>query len=310
MLSDLDNYHEYSFHNLKLRFRRIVIKWTMLAGLFLIFWFLKIFWLMFILLQLLNQEFWRFLTWLGEGTKAGSQSYWQQYGTYWLIAYLAISLLVVAEYFIHYRHKRPNLRRGGVVEGRVLWIRGIRRGLIYDLWDFYNYIHFKMNKKKGGDCWTRILKENMAVRNGTRTGILKWPDPLAIPLGRRNDSHYLIYYCRPFTLRWTRLEVPLYLQIQQSFFGISIPNQKMIARPDPLLFGRTIYQLKKHVWDYIKYDTKAPYSMQQRALEDARDLIQAAVAVNPETNILDFTEGSLPVVGLRGVDREDEENGG
>lgn len=299
MLSDLEEYPNYAMHNLTKRYWRIVFKWSVIILIILGLWFIRIIWLIIVLLQLLSQEFWRFLGWIGSGTKEGGATYWELYGTYWMIAYLAIAGLVALEYFSHYRRKRPDLVKGGKVEGRVLWIKGIRRGLIYDVWDFWNYVYFVIGKKKDMDYWTQTLKENMAIRNGTKGGILKWPDPLAIPWGRRSDRRYLIYYCRPWSLKWVRLEVPLSVIIQPSFFLISIPNLNILARLDRVMIGRTIYRLSDNIWQYDKYDPLGPYIKQRDEFVGARGLIQSAVAINPETNIIDFTEGSLPVPGLK-----------
>jgi hypothetical protein len=273
------------------RFNEIVLKWSITIFVIFILWMAKIFHVAFLLVLLLIQEINKGLVWMGEGTQLGLKDYWAAYWTYWLMAYISSTLLLLLWYYTYYRRKRPHLIIGGHKEGRVLWIKGIRRGLAYDLWDAKNYITLKIKKNN-----LRPIPLHISViPNGEIEKNRRWPDPLSIPLGRPT-SKTIIYFSRPWRLKIERLIIPRHIQIKLTFFSIQIEQDYLMNVSDPLIPGRVMLQMGLPKPGFKEYDAEAPQTGLVDHLEITRTLVQASVAANPEVNIIDYEDGSYAMV--------------
>ena len=267
-------------------FAKFLGKWLFYCLIILVLWFLGIFKVIAISILLFSQEFNKFLVWVGEPTEGGAGAYWSQYWMYWMIAYIALFIMFLAWWFIFYRNKRPHLEMDGLKEGRVIWIKGIRQGLIYDFWDAYNYL-------KGADSpFARVSRikpssNDMEIDPGT----LK--DPLSIPIGRETQMR-IIYFSRPWSIKMEKLILPNYWQVRRTYWKVSIPRGYMINLTDPLIPGSMLLTLTKARPSYKSFNPDIPVQRQIAKLEETRELVQYGVAANPEIAQIDYAEGSLP----------------
>lgn len=283
------------------RFRLIILKW-----LAIIFGFIYVMWaglwaIIFVWIPWLLEYNWRLLTAYLQ-YENGLFQYLNRSGFWWFLAALSIIFLVYFEWAMHYRHKRRGLLVNGEPEGRVVWIKGIRRGLLYDVWDAYNYIQWARGKKKGWGPQT-LASMNGAQTSGTRS--LQWPDAWAIPAGSTVRDHYIIYLKRRFfQMVPDILVVPVDAQVQVSFFSVSLRLVRWRRIPNPGLsffFGWTPQ------WVYTMTDTPLEgYSVQaalatssnRNLLGRSRSLIRDAIESDPETVKGDYEKGSIRVPTL------------
>jgi len=280
------------------RFWSILAKWGIDLAVVLVLWFTKVFHLVFILVLLLIQEFNLFLVWLSEPTQEGAANYWSIYWVYWAGIYIALSLLLTLWYFTWFRHKRPHLMIGGGKEGRVLWIKGIRRGLIYDLWDVKHYLQWKLKKNR----LALLRRQTSDIPNGGRE--TTWPDPLSIQLGRPT-SHRIIYYCRPSGLRIQRLILPNQIDLLSTLFTIQLPEGYMVNLSDPLVPGSILQAFVLDRPDYQNYIAGQTRSQILDHLNEVKDAVQASAAANPQLIHKDYEDGSFPILGEAEVSEND-----
>ena len=272
------------------RFHQIVIKWSLQLALFLILWTLKIYHLIFLLILLFIQEMDKGLVWLGEGTQLGMKAYWSTYWTYWAMAYISLTVLLVVWYMLYYRRKRPYLIIGGQREGRVVWSKGIKRGLLYDLWDAKNYLAWKIKKNQ-----LKPIPRPISDMSVGEEKVHSWPDPLGIPLGRPT-SRTIMFFSRPWSLKLERLIVPNWVEMKQTFFSIRMPEAYIVNIPDPLSPGIKMLTMTQHRPGFDEYDSEAPRTDLVSHLDNVRTMVQASVAANPEVNIIDYEDGSWSMV--------------
>lgn len=274
-----------------IRFRTIIMKWITVAAVVLSLWFAKIFLVLFILVLLLVQEFNKFIVWLFEPTQAGAKSYWATYWTYWMIVYVGLLIAFSIWYFTWYRHKRPNLVVGGGREGRVLWIKGVRRGLVYDVWDAIHYMQWKLKKNR--------LAPIPRSTSDTSDGEVEttWPDPLSIQLGRPTSLR-IIYYSRPWSLKVHRLLVPAHVNLLAMFFTVRLPEGYMVNRPDPLFPGTTLLAFVGDRPEYAAYEKGRTQTQIIHHLDEVKDAVQRSAAANPQLIHRDYEDGSFPILNL------------
>lgn len=270
------------------RFASILIKWTAYIGVILFLWISGIFHVIAILALLLAQEFNKFLIWVGEPTEGGAAAYWSQYWMYWMMAYVGLFTLFIFWWFVFYRNKRKHLVMDGKKEGRVIWIKGLRQGLIYDFWDAYNFIKGSDNPFVKG---SGIHPSSQDTE--TDPGTLR--DPLEIPIGRKT-SQRIVYFSRPWSLKIEKLILPNYWQLRTSYWTARIPRGYLVNQMDPLIPGAMLLMLTKAHPSYRMFDPDIPVQRQIAKLEETRELVQYGVAANPEIAQIDYAEGSLPLL--------------
>lgn len=275
------------------RFLDILMKWSAVVISIVILWYIKIFWLVFIFMALFLQEVNLFLTWLADPTKMGAEEYWATYWPYWMAVYIVLSVLLTVWYLTWYRHKRPHLVVGGGKEGRVLWLKGVRRGLIYDVWDAKNYLQWRHKKKP----LVRIRRRTSDILNGEKVVSTTWPDPLAIPLGRP-VSMRIIYYSRPWSLRILRLMVPNDIDLLSSFRTVQLPEGYFVNLQDPLSPGRTLQAYVHERPGYLEYEEGRARGQVLEHLGDVKDAVQRSAAANPQLIHRDYEDGSFPILDL------------
>jgi hypothetical protein len=185
---------------------------------------------------------------------------------------------------------------GGVKQARVIWGKGsdLRRGFVYDVWDFKNYIYVKVLKKKD---LAQIHQENMDIHNGVRKGSLKWPDPLAIPFGKPILNGRIIYFSYPWSLRIRRMLIPNWVIIRNRFWSIRMAECYFINKVVKDKPGVPDLQVVSKRPEFKAYDPKMPALKMITHYENARLMVRKAVASNPEINQEDFTAGSIPIIG-------------
>ena len=280
--------------DMKKRFRTICMKWLVIGGIFAGFMVSKLYVIPIILIKLFAQEFQKFLTWMGEGTELGAKMYWSMYWQYWAAAYMALFLMFFVWYLSHYRRKRPHLKVGGVKTGRSIWIKGVRRGLVYDVWDFKNYVWVVLLKKKD---LAPIHQYNQDVRNGGMEGTLKWPDPLAIPFGKWVSSGRIIYMSYPWSLRIHRWIIPDWVNLQNRVLTIEMPDHYFINQIVKDKPGRPDLVITAKRPGYEKHDALAPAKKLVNHYKNARLLVKDAAASNHQVHVEDLSAGSIPVIG-------------
>jgi len=278
------------------RFMSIVFKWCIIFGFIIYLGYFGLFDLIFIYLPwLIIHTGEVMIEWFA--LPNGGMRYLKAYWFWWMLAIIHIIILIYIEYKTHYRHKRRDLDIGGEFEGRVIWIKGIRQGLIYDIWDFKNYLNYLMNKKKDMDYLKRRLEKNIAIRNGTRTGALEWPDPWAIPLGAKNFKDYIVYYkIRFFQLIPMKLYVPSKFPLHPSFFHYWLPNKRIVNfsyYSKPGIFARKMTDDKPIIVDI---EPEKITSANQVLLSRSNQLVESAILSDPETIKVDFAHGTLPML--------------
>lgn len=264
---------------MKRRVRYILLKWSLaiLTVLFLVaVGFFKILGLLFVVFI---THVGKALESFGNATTMERAEYWDTYGIYWMAFYLVLTVFLLIVYFIPYRKVRPVLKVGNRKEGVVIWIKGIRRGLHYEIWDTVNYLKKKENRHTG------------------------WPDPLNIPRGPNMKKGICIVYRPLWSLKQRFLFIPGDTKLESRFGIILIPNGYFVNGPSrgrqdiPVLIYR-----ERSTIGFEMFDVSKPVEMSRNHLKHSRKMIQRAVASNPEINQLDFTTGSFPVLGVEDDD--------
>lgn len=270
---------------------RILLKYSVLAILIVILWAAKVWYFLFWILTTIIQEFKLFLVWLAEPTQEGAADYWSEYWIYWAGIYIVLLVAFIVWYFAFYRHKRPYLDVGGGREGRVLWTKGVRRGLVYDVWDAKNYLAWKLKKNR----LHRISRRISDIPNGVGEDPTMWPDPLAIPLGRRT-SERIIYYSRPWSLRIHRLTISNQTDLLSNYWRILVPEGYIINRPDPLFPGEIYHVLIHGRPSNREYQRGRMREDLINLLDDTKDAVQRSAAANPQLIHRDYEDGSFPLL--------------
>jgi hypothetical protein len=270
---------------------KILFKYTVVAVVLLGLWATMIFHFMFWILMTIIQEFKIFLVWLAAPTRDGAATYWAENGIYWIGIYCVLLIAFVVWYFVFYRHKRPYLDIGGGREGRVLWIKGLRRGLSYDVWDAKNYIAWKLKKNP----LRKIPRRISDIPDGGGEAGIMWPDPLAIPLGRRTSAR-IIYYSRPWRLTIERLIIPNDIDLLGSYLRIQLPEGYIINRPDPLFPGEIYQVLIQGRPSNRKYKRGRMREDLMDLLDGTKDAVQKSAAANPQLIHRDYEDGSFPLL--------------
>lgn len=261
---------------MKSRVRWLFIKWITIITIITLLWFIGLFHVLFAIWFLFIDQVGLFFEWLDTGTDLGAKMYWAEYGRYWLMAYIFLAIILTVVYFIPYRKARPVLKVGNRKEGSVIWIKGIRRGLHYELWDTWNYL------KK--------------TRN-TRSGEKVWPNPLAIPRGPHMRSGKCIVFRCPWSLKPKYLYVPDTVRVESRLLSVHIPDGYFVNHPNrERLDIMDLRFVERSTIGYKKFNVDIPTNLHKQHLKTSRKMVQRSVASNPEINQLDFTQGSFAVV--------------
>jgi hypothetical protein len=259
---------------MKERISMILIKWAIQIGIVVLFWYAGLFHVLFAIFLLFLDQVNLFLEWVGTGTQLEAKGYWIEYGRYWLLAYIVLSAIMTVVYFIPYRHHRPILRVGDRKEGTVTFIKGLRRGLHYELWDTYNF----------------LIKKN-------HTG---WPDPYTInrgqPMGLPHTK--VIFFRHPWSLKIRYLYVPRKVPVESRFTSVNLPDGYLKNTISHRLDIQDLEFCPRSTITYRGTDPEKVDKMFSDHLDDSRDAIQKAVASNPEINQQDFTTSSWAVLGF------------
>jgi hypothetical protein len=269
---------------------RIVLKYVTLSIIIVILWAAKVLHFLFWIWTTIYQEFFLFLEWLAEPTQAGAADYWSAYWIYWAGIYLVLIVAFIVWYFAIYRHKRPYLEVGGGREGRILWIKGLRRGLVYDAWDAKNYLAWKLKKNRLRKVPSRISDIPDTDRVIPRT----WPDPLAIPLGRPT-SRVIIYYSRPWSLRVHKLTIPDRIDLRSAWFKIQIPEGYIVNIPDRLFPGEILQAVAPRPYSRAYQRGRMREDLMD-LLDGTREAVQKSAAANPQLVHRDYEDGSFPLL--------------
>lgn len=256
----------------KHRLVSILIKWILIAIIVFYLWYYGLFVVIFIWIP------WMISYEVSLIIEYGLQPVLVYHGIWWLAAGLSIVGLIIFEFYTHYRHKRRDLRIGGEFEGRVVWTKGIREGLIYDLWDFKNCVSWLLKKKRGSASTTTNTFGNMVTSPGT------WPDPWAIPIGDRTTSDYVIYFKRSyFQLFPSKLYISRDIDIETSFFNYWLPNMRFRTSPHPERPGLKIYRLEDVDSQSISVDPAKLTAENRKALKRSKVLVKNAILSDAET---------------------------
>jgi len=252
----------------------ILAKWSIKTLIPVVLYIIGFFNVLFAIFLIFIGEVNLFLDWLGTGTQLEAKEYWAEYGRYWLIAYVVLSIILLIFYFIPYRRVRPVLKVGDRKEGVVVWIKGIRRGLGYEIWDVVNYL------KK------------------TKPSPMGWPNPLAVPRGPDMRHGVCIAYRIPWSLKPKYLYLPDTVRVESRLLSIHIPDGYFINRPNPdRLDIQDLRFVSKSAFGFETFDVGQPFKMHKEHLIASRKMVQRSVASNPEINQMDFTTGSFAVLG-------------
>jgi hypothetical protein len=215
------------------------------------------------------------------------------YAIYWitLAIMLTIFTVLVVEYI--WKLKRRDFKIGGEFEGKIVWAKGVRQGLIYDVWDVKNYINWKLGKKKGVAATPRTSGPDTDTLNGTA------PSPWDIPLGPKTKDHYVIYVRRTLLPSIPhRFFIPKTTQVTPTPYTISIPNAFIERVRHPTRPGRWDYQVglapKTDTVDTSKLTRK-----NRNLLHRAAELVEIAVESDSETKKKDFEQGSFDIPSLK-----------
>lgn len=274
------------------RFLVICLKWGLLLLLVIYLGFAGLFTVLFVWVPwMIQRELELILTY-------GLKDVLTDQALMWTLAGISLVFLVIFEFYTHYRHKRRDLRIGGEFEGRVLWTKGLRIGLLYDVWDFKNYLSWKMGKKKdvvsitdtssGNIAWKATIPEE-EYRRGT---VSTWPDPWAIPIGERTTSHYVVYFKRHW---WQilphhieKLYISRDVELKASFFCYWLPNLNLRTMPHPEKPGVVVYELVDDLASGVKAKPKLITRQVRRLLKRSKGLVQTAILSDAETQKEDY----------------------
>lgn len=286
---------EYVEERMRSRFIGILVKWIVIAIVLMGMWLSGLFKVLFILVLLLVQEANRFLVWLGEPTKMGAKAYWNEYGIYWLMFYAALTVITITLHYTVWRRARPHFVRGGMVEGRIVGIKGVRRGLRYDWWDFVNYVRVVLLKKK--PTLRDRLRRNWDILTGRLQGEVVWPDPHGAPWGHSDSRNTIIWFTRPWRLKRRAVIIPRTVKHEDRFFSVRYPPGYFVNKPSRDRPGEVILVWLNDRPGFSTYDAEAPLSDLEGHLFTSRGLVMQSVGVNPEQGIRDFSLGSQPILG-------------
>jgi hypothetical protein len=267
------------------RFWGIILKWVTVLSIIIILAILKVFHALFALLIFVMQEVNRGLIWLGEPTQQGFDAYWAEMWLFWLLFYVVFFILFAIYYFGYWKRKRPDLIIGGVKDGRVIWIKGVRQGLIYDCWDAWNYIKGAGSPFERGSR-TRGSRTSME----TNPGMLQ--DPLKIPLGR-GTIRRIIYFRRPWSLKVQRLFIQANTRMVITHGRVSLPEGYIINKEDPLMPGARVLIWVNKRPGFREHDPVLQQEALEKVLVVAKDNVRGSVAANPSIITTEYQEGSI-----------------
>lgn len=254
------------------RVLKIIIKWVVIGTFITFLWFAGVFHLLFAIFLLFIDQVNLFLEWLSTGTQLEAKQYWALYGRYWLIGYVVLSVILAIIYFIPYRKARPVLKVGNRKEGYVIWMKGIRRGFTYEVWDTYNFL-FKKNP-------------------------IGWPNPLTIPRGPDMKSGVCIVFRPPWSLKPKYLYMPDSVRVESKPLSVHIPDGYFVNVPNRERLDITdLMFVERSTIGYREFDVQTPIELHKKHLARSRKMVQSSVASNPEINQMDFTTGSFAVLG-------------
>lgn len=222
------------------------------------------------------------------------------YKVMWSIVAIMLLILAILVFEIVYRAKRKDFQIGGEFEGRVIWVRGIRQGFTYAVWDVYNYIQWKRGKKKGEGFGTEDFPADTAMWNGT--GRPTWPNAFAIPFGPRIKKQYIFYVRRrpfPFQIIPDKWFVPINTKVGILFNAYTLPNANFISRPDPKVPGRYMYHVVGAMPENVAISPADRTKANRTLLGRAGKLVDRAILVDAETKKRDFTHGSFSIPQLQ-----------
>lgn len=222
------------------------------------------------------------------------------YKLMWTIIAIMLLILAILVFEIIYRAKRKDFRIGGEFEGRVIWVRGIRQGFIYAVWDLINYINWKRGKKKDADFGTHNFPPDTVIWNGT--GQPKWPNAMAIPLGPRIKKQYIFYVKRrpfPFQIVPEKWYVPIDAKVGILYNAYTLANSNFVARPDGRVPGRFTYHVMGVMPVNVVISPAERTSANRALLGRAGKLVDRAILVDAETKKRDFTQGSFSIPQLQ-----------
>lgn len=278
--------------NVDRRMLWIVTKWIIYAVLFYYLWQIKFFVFLFVWIPHL-------ITYLvGLMFDYGLVPVLRYYAFWWFMAIVGLIVLAIVTYSTIYRAKRRDFVVGGEFEGRVVWVKGIRQGLLYDLWDAKNWISWKIGKKKGSDSKIPISSNGVAKRNGTDQ-----PDPWDIPIGPDDREHYIFYIRRwwpvpPFAWpeRWF---IPRSVKVSPAVRNIFIDHVDVERSPHPTVPGRFDYYVASARPRSQFTNTKVSTVRNRRLLKRSGEFVEHAVSSDSETKKSDWVQGSFDVPQLR-----------
>lgn len=273
--------------NPKKRFFIILGKWLCIGFLIYYLWYFKFFTILFVYIPLELQYQ------AGLVFTYGLSAYLRVTYLWWILAGLSIVLLIFVEYYSHYAHKRRSLMIGGGFEGRTVWIKGLRQGLIYDVWDFKNYLSYSLGKKKGMGPKMPVSRNDTGNSNG-----IKWPNPWAIGWGPQILDYYIIYYYKSFwQIKPDFLLYPANERIGVGFFRYVLKqgNLKRIRAPRGMPFLAEWVYVWNPLGNIIRYPVKPGDQTKEnrRMLGRSRHLTRDAIESDPETAKNDYGKQSF-----------------
>lgn len=217
------------------------------------------------------------------------------YHVMWTIIAIMLVILAILVFEIIYRAKRKDFQIGGDFEGRVIWVKGLREGLIYSVWDLYNYTMWKLGKKKDVD----MAYWNSPNVTGRYRGIrAKWPNPFAISIGVDVKYKYVFYVRRRFFLfqiipeKWY---IPVGTTIGKTYNSYTLPDAKFVRIPDPKTPGRYLFHVVDKMPDTVTVTPKKLTMANRIQLSRAGKMVDKAILVDAETKKRDFTHGSFSI---------------
>lgn len=214
----------------------------------------------------------------------------------WALVFILLGVLSFLVFELFYRVKRKDFVIGGQFEGRVVWIKGMRVGLAYAVWDLYNYIMWRAGKKKDADSRFMDLSKPMA----TFHGIARWPNPLAFPIGPKVRNKYVFYVRR----RWFQIIpekwfIPTNTTVGVLLNAYTIPNGHFVRWADPEVPGRWTFHVVDEMPKRNEIDPKELTKRNRILLGRSGKMVDKALLSDGETKKLDFTHGSFNIPQLQ-----------
>jgi len=217
------------------------------------------------------------------------------YKVMWSIIVIMLVILAILVFEIIWRAKRKDFQIGGEFEGRVIWVKGLREGFGYAVWDLYNYIQWKRGKKNGVDWTTNNSAKPSKVPHGMKP---QWPNPMAIPIGPSVKKQYVFYVRRrifPIQVVPEKWFVPIDTKIGKLYNAYTLPNANFVALPDPKVPGRFVYHVVDNMPDDVVISPSKRTQANRSLLGRAGKLVDRAILVDAETKKRDFTHGSFTI---------------